>query len=215
MSAFRKRVNKDELTIEGDVKGLISTMTNSHNAKSRFWTLKAAIPTRNSPFGMYASIQFFRNTEVSYIQAAINATVLSVDTSQANKACEFIRNITKFVNVFYCFRINTENWTEAWNTLKEVDDYLEQFLKADLLAVDTRLTIKNFIHIMDDLVETYPDETLKPFWVSQDPLEKIFLNLAVGERRTARSSVKIVEILEKLRDGMVPRLRVRRRLPPH
>lgn len=97
-------------------------------------------------------MNFFSNAQVSYIQGSINAKLPSVAIAQANKACEFIRNVTKIVNVMPRFEINRGSGTERRNMLEEVDIYLSKCLKADLLSVDTRLTIKNFIHIIDDLV---------------------------------------------------------------
>uniref|UniRef100_A0A1B0BLL2 Uncharacterized protein n=1 Tax=Glossina palpalis gambiensis TaxID=67801 RepID=A0A1B0BLL2_9MUSC len=111
VSAFRQKIDSNQLPVEGDIKELIAVMAKTRYAKSQFWALRAAIPNRNAPFAKYATYEFLQPAVVSYIQGAISAKVLLVDTSLANQMCEFIRSLTKFIGVFHRRR-STKRFTE-------------------------------------------------------------------------------------------------------
>lgn len=61
-------------------------------------------------------------------------------------------------------RLTVHDRIEFKSKLKDVKDYLQQYLMADLIAVDIQLTIKKFSHIMDQ--QSYPDITIAPYRVS-------------------------------------------------
>lgn len=84
---------------------------------------------------------------------------------------------------------------------------LQAAIDANVLAndngrtlVDTRLTITNFIHLMDELVEAYPGTIITSYTVSQCLLKRFFYKMAHGTKKRTCSSVEISALIEKLMD---------------
>lgn len=179
-----KRATSHQATYDQSIFLKLGKMRTS---SSGFWARRGCALSYSVPWAIAGTMQY-NNIQSATLQVAINANDIANDGGRALRTCDITAMLTQFANVFHRSSIDSTTWNELQVELKEVHDYMEQHLIADPISVNTRPTINNFVHLMDEPVQAYPGVTIIALYkVSQDLLEGFFHNIAHGNEKKSRA----------------------------
>lgn len=150
-----------------------------------FWPNRGVIPSVVAPRDLPHIIAFFDDITPPYIKATINAK--RIHSPIAKRTQKYIAALTKLTNVFHRNELNIENWEENKASPNSVKRFLTKEHKMLELAIETKMTISNFIKLIDELLQAYPDISISGYRVSQDLLERFICNMAPTFGRRSRS----------------------------
>ncbi|XP_037891023.1 uncharacterized protein LOC119638353 [Glossina fuscipes] len=169
---------------------------NMNKEACEYWINRGVVPTVVHPLDFPEYIAYYADVTPAFIKTAMNTDVIKGPIVE--RTYKFIKAATRFVNVFRRKTINTSTWPHLKGTLKEAYKYFNKYLTANLLSVETRFTILNFIKIVDKLLRAYPEISIAGYRVSQDIIERFICNMAPTYRKRRRTEHEFEVLVQRL-----------------
>uniref|UniRef100_A0A1A9VGW9 RNA polymerase II-associated factor 1 homolog n=1 Tax=Glossina austeni TaxID=7395 RepID=A0A1A9VGW9_GLOAU len=179
-SHYQKMLKKKRCDVKLVDKLRQQYLKDENKAACNLWLSGGVLPSVAVPRTFPENIAFFDNVTPVYLKAALNAKRIRGPT--ARRTYEYIAAITKLANVFHRNELNVENWEENKETLNSLKRFLTTEHKMVQLALETKMAIHNSIKLIEELLQTLPDisikgyraeEAFQPFGLDDEPYEDI------------------------------------------
>lgn len=155
LTAHHKKLTRDEHCDLSLLKKIQAPKTkNNKRPECRFWERRGAVASTVGPRLPPQIVRFYHSMTLAVLKIALNKR--QVHRPKPRRKFDYINCTSEWLNVFHFAQINVANWQLHKAALTKVVDFFKDKFKAEMLSVDIRLMINNFIITIDKFLLEFP-----------------------------------------------------------